>query len=271
MSALDVVAIWGRAFKEGDYLMLFSMRLDETGTDGTSPYVTVGGAVAPLPHWLALEKRWRALLTQKGISAFHLKEFDQREKQFNGWRKLKCELFERRLVKIIESNVTFRVAISIDSAAHANVKKRMQGIKGFSPSSDYSLCLRYLMFHACQVLEGIDPDCQLAVLVEDGPYAAGAAATYQKVAAMQSPWKPAKHAHRLAGFGSLPKGLLPSLEAVDYIVGREHESLSVGRPSSSPNALRHLLCADDLEGWYEGMMREKEHRRAYGRRTKGAD
>ena len=122
------------------------------------------------------------------------------------------------------------------------------------------------MFHTCEQLEVIDPDCSLAIVVEDGPFAEGAASTYQKVAAMQGKWKPAKHAHRLAGFSSLPKGVLRSLEAADYLVGREHERMVAGRRANKRNApvLGMLLTPEDLETWYEGMLREKEARREFG-------
>ena len=262
-------ALFGRAFGEHDLLMLFSMRIDETGTDGTSDFVTIGGAVATIPLWDALEAKWDGYLGEKSVPAFHLKEFDQRLEPFANWGDMKRRNFENRLKKIVDENTTFRVALSIDSAAHKSVKDRMRGIKGFAADSDYALCLRFLMFHTCDQLEKIDPDCRLSIIVEDGPWASGAAATYQKVAAMSGKWKPAKHAHRLAGFGSQPKGVLRSLEAADFIVGREHDRLVAGRRAPRRDTiLSHLLSADDLEGWYEGMIREKEHRRSHANRPK---
>lgn len=266
MSSLNLEALFGRGLGDETCLMLFSMRLDETGTEGRSGFVTVGGAVALIPQWAALEDQWGEQMGRKKVGSFHLVDFDPpRQGPFENWSDLKAGLFERRLKRIIKDNVAFQCAISINSAAHAEVKERMRGVSGFAPSSDYSLCLRYLMFMACESLVTVDPQCQLAVLVEDGPWAAGAAHTYQKVAAMQGKWKPAKHAHRLAGFGSLPKGALKSLDAADYIVGREHGRLTAGRKGErGTERLAHLLSADDLESWYDGMMREKELRRAFG-------
>jgi hypothetical protein len=270
VSAADTKALFGRVFGGHDFLMLFSMRIDETGTDGTSDFMTIGGAVATVPLWDALEEGWNCYLNQKGVPAFHLKEFDQRSGPFDNWGDLKCQYFERHLRKIIKDNTTFRVAVSIDSLAHKSVKDRMRGIKGFSADSDYTLCLRFLMFHACEQLTKFDAECRLSIIVEDGPWASGAMALYQRVAAMTGKWKPAKHAHRLVGFGSQPKGILRSLEAADYIVGREHERLVAKRKvPQNDTVLSHLLSASDLEGWYEGMIREKEDRRSHALRSRG--
>jgi len=73
------------------------------------------------------------------------------------------------------------------------------------------------MFLACDSIETeITDDFRLSILVEDGPYAAGAAALYSRVSRMTGKWKPAKHAHRLNGFAIAPKGHLCSLEAADF-------------------------------------------------------
>ena len=251
--------------------MLFSLRIDETGTDGRSRFTTIGGAVATAEQWDGLEAAWQRKLDDKGVAAFHLKEFDQREPPFAGWSKMKRELFERGLWKSVNEHVLFRSAISIDSAAHSSVKDRMRGIKGFSPDSDYGLCFRYLMFAACEQLVIVDPDCQLSIIAEAGPWASGAAVTYKKVAAMQGRWKPAKHAHRLAGFAALPKGHIRSLEAADFIVGREHERLVANRRAEKRDkVLSHLLSESDLEIWYQGMMREKDARRDFNRTQKSS-
>jgi hypothetical protein len=83
----------------------------------------------------------------------------------------------------------------------------MRGIKGFRPDSNYGLCLRYIMFLSCQTIEnsGTD-DFRLSILVEDGPWAAGAANVYSRVSRMTGKWKPAKHAHRLDDFAIARKG-----------------------------------------------------------------
>ena len=66
---------------------------------------------------------------------------------------------------------------------HSEIKAKMKGVTGFREDSDYSLCLRFLMFHMCEALEKSDPDFRLTVLVEDGPWGgwrSGAVSGYKK-------------------------------------------------------------------------------------------
>jgi hypothetical protein len=186
---------------------LFSARLDETGTDGRSKFTLVGGAISPPESWDALEAAWNGLLKRAGVAAYHWKEYnDPHDETFGPWSRLKRERFEVAQKKIVRECTSFRVAVGVERAVHADVKRRMKGIKGFRADSDYSLCLRWLLFAACEELVKLDADCRLSVLVEDGPWTAGAKETYNHVAAMTGGRKPAKHAHRYAGSRRLPRG-----------------------------------------------------------------
>jgi len=265
--AQSLRGLFGGAFKAHDFLVIYGARLDETGTDGLSPITVVAGAIAIEPQWSNLEAAWDQLLSSRNVSAYHWKEFNDRKADFQGWSDYKCRRFQDRQEKIITKYTTFRVSAGIDDAVHADVKRRMKGVKGFRPDSNYSLCLRMLMFGICEQLVKVDPDCRLRVLVEDGPWAAGAATTYQQIAAMTGKWRPAKHAHRLAGFASAPKGEYRSLEAADYLARSEYTRLIAERRASRrENTLSYFLRANELEQWYEGMIKEKEARRAFGKR-----
>lgn len=256
--------LFGKALGDNDLVVIFSARLDETGTDGNSPYTVIGGAVAATDQWDKLEAAWGRLLARSTVSAYHWKQFNDRHDDFAGWSDLKCKRFAGAQEKIVKNNTLFRVSVGLESAVHAKIKKRMKGITGFNSESDYSLCLRYLMFATCEELAKLDPDFRLTILVEDGPWASGAMITYQHVAAMTGKWKPAKHAHRLAGFASAPKGERLSLETADYLVGKEHARMLTGKKSRRrTQTLSMLLTGPILEQWYEGMMKEKETRREY--------
>ena len=260
--------LFGRHFGGSDLVTLFSAHLDETGTDGRSRFTVVAGAVSSASGWGKLETAWGKLLANKGVKAFHWKEFTDGQGDFCNWSKLKRERFENSINKIIERNTIFRVSIGIEQAVHTDIKRRMKGIKGFHPESDYSLCLRYLMFSTSEQLLRIDKDHRLSVLVEDGPYARGAFVTYQRVARMTGPYRPAKHAHRLAGFAAAPKGEFRSLEAADYLAATEHARMVNRRfrRQRGVERLSLLLTENQLEKWYQGMINEKKRRRIYGKR-----
>ena len=255
--------------RDWGFVMLFSMRLDETGTDGNSEFVTVGGAVAAVPDWDLLEDAWKARLKARGIEFFHLADFDDRKPPYRGWSAGKSRLFESGLRGIIRHHTLFRCAVSVHSAAHAEVKKKMEGIKPFHKEADYGLCLRYLLHQTGDVLGKIDPDFELDVMVERGPWTPGAHATFNRVAEPGAKLKPTKVARHLGAFTDWPKGKFASLDAADLIVGREHARLMMrAPPSPRDEVLAHVLDATEMERFYDMMMEEKEARRAFSRDRK---
>ena len=264
--------LFGVTFGSSDLVVIFSTRLDESGTDGRSPYTVVGGAVAGKDNWEKLEAAWSRLLDRSKISTYHYKQFKDRKGDFAGWSDFKCNRFVESQKKIVTRNTSFVVSVGIENAVHAEIKRRMKGIKGFHPDSNYSLCLRRVMFATCERLEKNYSDHRLAVMVEDGPWSSGANNVYQHVAKMTHKRNPAKHAHRLAGFTSVPKGERLSLEAADYIAGAEHARfLAGGSNRQEMGKLSLLLNAEELERWYEGMIKAKEFRRAHWERQTDDD
>ena len=258
----------GKRFGGDDLVAVFSARLDESGTDGRSPYTVVGGAVATADNWEKIEAAWGQLLVRSKVSSYHGKEFKDGKGDFSGWSKLKRDRFIKSQEKIINTHALFRVSVGIEGALHSEIKKRMGGVKNFRSSSNYGLCLRYLIFISSERLVNSGyPNHRISVLVEDGAWLRSADSTYRDVSRMTGGHKVAKHAHRLAGFGHAPKGICLSLEIADYIVGSEHSRFILGRGTRQEvGMLSLLLDADELEKWYEGMIKEKETRQAHGER-----
>ena len=257
----------GERLDPDDLVVILSMRLDESGTDGISPFTVVGGAVSDKDGWAKLETAWGNLLRRSKVSAYHCKEFNDRKDNFAGWSDFKCKRFVKFQENIICEHTLFRVSVGVEGSLHTDIKKRMKGTKGFREDSNYGLCLRRLMYAACERVEGKYPDHRLTVMVEDGPWSSGAINIYQDVARMTGKWNPAKHAHRLAGFMSVPKGERLSLEAADYIAGAEHARFLAGESNRQESGkLSLLLNAEELERWYEGMIKAKEIRRAHWER-----
>jgi hypothetical protein len=242
----------GRIVGGDELVAMFSIRLDETGTDGRAPFPVVGGAVASLAQWEKLEAAWEDALRTRNVSAFHYKEFNGRTGEFDGWSDLKASRFEDRLRKICQKNTLFRLCAGVDSAAHADVKRRMKGIKGFMPDSDYGLCFRYLL-HATseQIAKNITDDFKIMVMIEDGPFASGAVDLYERIVNMTGTWRPAKHAHRLDGISVVPKGRRRSLEAADYLVGIAGRRTASGRFLRS-DGYQHSIVMNDIGDarWY---------------------
>jgi len=132
--------LFGRRWKGNELVVFFSARLDETGTDGSSPYTVVGGAIATVDQWERLDLAWERMLATYKVPEFHSKEFNAEDGIFRGWSDLKRRRFSDRQHKICQRNSFCRISVGVDNSTHAEVKKEMKGIKGFVPDSNYGLC-----------------------------------------------------------------------------------------------------------------------------------
>jgi hypothetical protein len=199
-----------------------------------------------------------------GVSAFHTKEFNERSGDFEGWSDFKAKRFAGALNKIIRQTTYFDCAVAVDNAAHAQVKRDMQGIKGFKYDSNYGLAFRLARLRICRVIAAKRPDARVQFIVEDGPWAADASVIYQSIAASKDTQA---NANMLAGFATLPKRSMRSLEAADFLAGKAIADLAAGIPDVRTR--RHFIIADDAflrDQYHAGMIKEKERRREYGKR-----
>jgi hypothetical protein len=255
----------------------FSARLDETGTDGRSPYAIVAGGVSVPEFWKEVENKYSRLLASKGVSAFHWKEWMDRDGDFKGWSELKRKRFIRAKEKIFEKSIVFTIAVAVHRETHGSVKKRMVGIRRFKPDSDCGICFRYARFRICQKLtelfkQGeIRTAPQVQFIVEAGPYAADAHAIYQEIVrSAGSRYRPAMYADMLAGFASVPKGQLKSLEVADYISGRALLDLDTIGLGHRKGQISMVMRPEFLEQWYRDMMEVRAQQQAYGTAKRAA-
>ena len=244
----------------------FSVRLDEAGTGGHHQYAVVAGAVGSPVQWKEAESRWENLLRRSKVEAYHDCDFQDRSPPYRGWTKLKSDRFVGAQEKIIRNHTAFEVAVAVDRADHARIKRELKGVKGFKADSDYGLALRIVMFQACGHLAGQVRDPLVQIIVEDGPWSADAYKVYQIVKNTHGSWKPSPHAHMLGGFNALPKGAMRGLEIADYLAGRAIRDLDVAERAPKREKQTFVLADEAfLAKWHAGILKGKEHRRAYAK------
>jgi hypothetical protein len=72
---------------------------DESGHSASTKTVSIGGAMTTPKRWGNLRVRWKAALHRHGVQLFHMKDFENRRGEFDGWdetrkRALLTELFD---------------------------------------------------------------------------------------------------------------------------------------------------------------------------------
>ena len=261
-------------FGRRDNLMvaLFRACFDEAGTGGRSPYSIVSGPVARLDQWDAFDRSWDELLNRNGVRYFHSKEFHDRNDDFDGWSNFKCKRFSDALAKRIKQKTALEVMVAVEDAVHARFKKELRGVKGFKTDSDVGLAFRIAMFLTCLNVESIDRSAKVAFVVETGPYSNDANVIYEDIEKTGGhPWKPARYAHMLGGFASLPKGQLRGLEAADYLADRSLKDIEDNLRTPRPKLVYAIANEKFLEEWYHGVLRERVRRTEHGRRKPKAN
>jgi hypothetical protein len=255
--------------RKGTVVAVFSARLDEAGKDGR-PYVVVAGGVALLQQWDRLESKWDHLMRWRRIPIFHDSEFQDGDGPYRGWSEIKRRRFARAQEKIISEHTAFTVAVGVERKVHAEIKKSMKGIRSFKADSDYGLCFRMIRFLVCGEVAKYFPTAKVQFLIESGPDAADAGVIYEEVRKTAgAKYRPAQLAEMLAGFAHAPKGVFRSLEAADYLAGRSMRDLERGQFNATyrEDQISFLMTEEFLrKRWYEGMLKERERRQAYGRR-----
>ena len=91
-------------------------------------------------------------LRRSGVDAYHDRDFQDRKEPYRGWGKLKSERFTAAQEKILRNQTCFEIAVAVDRADHARIKKELVGVKGFVRDSDYGLALRVDHVQVCGFL-----------------------------------------------------------------------------------------------------------------------
>lgn len=98
--------------------MMLTGYMDETGhsRDERQRFVGVAGLVAPAESWEAFDRKWKETLGVFKIPYFHMKDFANRRRYFEGWSELKRQKLLGKLLRIIATTHPFPVGaiVSLD-------------------------------------------------------------------------------------------------------------------------------------------------------------
>ncbi|HUS12562.1 MAG TPA: DUF3800 domain-containing protein [Pyrinomonadaceae bacterium] len=89
---------------QGKFMVMLTAYMDETGhsQDEKQRFNGMAGLLAPTWRWEELEPKWKQTLKDFKISCFHMKDFANRKREFEGWHELKRKKLYGKLLKHIE-------------------------------------------------------------------------------------------------------------------------------------------------------------------------
>ena len=195
-------------------------KIDEAGTHGDSPYMTMAGYAARLNQWNRFDHKWKKALKKAGLDYFHVKEHGDTP-------------FALKAVKIADDNLMFGFVVRLDKADFESVY-RVGGWGGKAQAdSMYGLCFRYCLSVVYQTaLEDIPHDgLVLNFIVEDGHPNCGSAAEIVRTLKKN----PIGNISQFLGYAITgEKKKHPGLQAADGLASGAWHSEALGTPVLGP-------------------------------------
>ncbi len=84
-------------------MLALTAYMDESGhsADPRLNFAGMAGFVAPAQHWEVFEGRWNTILKEFGLEWFHMKDFAQSVKQYEGWEESRRRKLYGALIRTI--------------------------------------------------------------------------------------------------------------------------------------------------------------------------
>lgn len=124
------------------FMLVLSARIDETGTDGRSPYVILGGYVASSFRWQGFDKAWDKRLRKEGLSYFHASEFWGSKGEARGISRTRKTEIVRRLWSVQDGRLLFGFSVRLDNDVYDYYLKNLP--RKMHRESQYGFCFRTL-------------------------------------------------------------------------------------------------------------------------------
>jgi len=202
--------------------VILTAHFDEAGTDGSFPFVVVGGLVAPVLKWSDFDRRWRKWMVKNGVHAFHALEFRANDPPYDKWSQEKKRQFTTRCAELIERRTTCGLTIRLENDDYERCYLGPGPVKKLQLDSKYGVCIRVAMsFLPGMLREHLrHDDFKVNLILESGDKSIGAGDAVRVFNQIK------EHAPEFGRhFGTIAFGKkrdFPGLQAADGIVAPVH-------------------------------------------------
>ena len=86
---------------------MLTVYADESGTDGRSPLVAVGGYISTKDKWDSFQEKWDDFCSKNDIGIFHATDLIAQRGEFSGWTKKRAESAFRIADNLISEHVLY--------------------------------------------------------------------------------------------------------------------------------------------------------------------
>lgn len=145
--------------------MLLTGYMDETGhsRDEQQKFVGVAGLVAPAENWEVFERKWEETLSAFKIPYFHMVDFANRRRHFEGWSELKRQKLLGKLLRIIATVHPFPVGAIVSLDDYRSFPAGDRELMG----DPYHFCLMGCVYLPAWRIERASPEVRVALVFSE--------------------------------------------------------------------------------------------------------
>lgn len=187
---------------------------DESGTDGNSRVVVVGGYVGTAEDWRTLEKAWRIVLKEEGAEYYHATDAENARKPrgiYEKWGRKKAHRLTDRVAAIAGDSLIQGVGIYLTTDAW---KSATDFLLQYFPENPYLLPYTLLAKMCIEItVESLVDDLpaqeSVSFIFEENKFSKGVLDGFQRLK------KEHRKKHRLKSITFESKECFPGLQAAD--------------------------------------------------------
>lgn len=154
--------------------MNYTAYFDESGTHGGSDAVVVAGFVSHADMWVDFSAHWQMALNDFGVDCFHMSDFANRVKPYEGWTEPERQQRLTRLLGIVAEHTLASTAVVIPCKAFDSAfSDRAKAICG----GPYGLAAIACFMYLAETLREEKIDGWVNYVFESGAHGSGQLAT----------------------------------------------------------------------------------------------
>ena len=140
-------------------LAMLTAYMDESGIHEGSNICAIAGFMGTEEEWSILERRWKTVIRNAGISAFHMAEFESRHGEFQGWSELRRKSLLRELVETIKARDLHGVGSALVVADYNLLSEGdRKYITHNNPDRPYFLCFQHCIVESAHHADNLPPE-----------------------------------------------------------------------------------------------------------------
>lgn len=173
------------------YLAVFYAFFDESGDprDTSSKVVALACLVASENDWKTWERKWQRILRRFRVSALHMKDFEHRYREFEGWSQDRADSFIAQLVGISKDAISYGISLSLRMDHWQIFIKPNMVVPYEEKRGPYIFLLQTVLWNIVEKATYLPKGEQIACFFEENNYVQAVAKSHYTLLKQEQGWE----------------------------------------------------------------------------------